>query len=552
MSIAEKLITVAENVPKVYHAGQMNVIENAECLKGIANGETIFLDDVSPVEHEIGVRVESKNLITYPYQAISSPNNGMNITVNQDGTIILQNTPMKNTSFSIKRSLRLSKGSYYFSCIKDITQNIYAYVRNITDDLYYYDYGNGVTFTIDKDVECKIDVVVTTKLDLTEPMTIYPQIERGTTASSFHPFVNVNGIKVKKYGKNLAPSTFNFSNVPGLSITDNGDGSISIKGTVAQNGFSPLINFVLPRGTYCVSGIFPSDWALSYGYALIDGNQIYTSTKVITLSERKTVSLSMVFISGVQYDLVIRPQIELGETATEYEPYKQHITYIADENGNVEGVTSLYPNTTLMTDTDGVIINCYYYKDIYSEYDRFWDIYQNNGNRRAYPMAFCLPWTDDIYNPKYDIICDASSQTQMFYNSNITDTKVTIDISATSSSIYGLFAASKIITIRKLIVSEKNVWNGSFNSCTKLKNIVIEGTIGQNGFNVAACINLSKGSWISIIDALSSITSGLSITGSLASVKKAFETSEGANDGDTSPEWEALENTKTNWTINLI
>ena len=176
--------------------------------------------------------------------------------------------------------------------------------------------------------------------------------------------LDVGGATVAKYGKNLAPSTFNYNDVPGLSITDNGDGSISIKGTVAQNSFSPLIkNFVLPRGTYCVSGIFPSDWELKYGYALIDGKSISASKTVITLSERKTVTLSIVFVEGVQYDLVIRPQIEVGTTSTEWEKYKEPIIYTADESGNVSGIVGNGNDITLTTNDD-VKISVKYNKDI--------------------------------------------------------------------------------------------------------------------------------------------------------------------------------------------
>jgi hypothetical protein len=38
----------------------------------------------------------------------------------------------------------------------------------------------------------------------------------------------------------------------------------------------------------------------------------------------------------------------------------------------------------------------------------------------------------------------------------------------------------------------------------------------------------------------------------LRAVNKAFETSEGANDGKTSTEWETLIGTKTNWTIAYV
>lgn len=57
-------------------------------------------------------------------------------------------------------------------------------------------------------------------------------------------------------------------------------------------------------------------------------------------------------------------QLEAGEKATEYEPYKAPITYPIKFGGTVKGVKSIYPCTTLMTDTSDVGIICEYNKDI--------------------------------------------------------------------------------------------------------------------------------------------------------------------------------------------
>ena len=56
-------------------------------------------------------------------------------------------------------------------------------------------------------------------------------------------------------------------------------------------------------------------------------------------------------------------QLEVGSAATEYEPYNS-TEYLPNADGTVDDVTSLYPVTKLMTDTDGVIIDCEYNKDI--------------------------------------------------------------------------------------------------------------------------------------------------------------------------------------------
>lgn len=56
---------------------------------------------------------------------------------------------------------------------------------------------------------------------------------------------------------------------------------------------------------------------------------------------------------------------------------------------------------------------------VQSEYDRFWDAYQDNGERKSYTYAFAgFGWAEDTFKPKYDI--DASGYgAGMFYNAQI-------------------------------------------------------------------------------------------------------------------------------------
>jgi hypothetical protein len=84
-----------------------------------------------------------------------------------------------------------------------------------------------------------------------------------------------------------------------------------------------------------------------------------------------------------------------------------------------------------------------------------------------------------------------------------------------------------------------------------LENIRVRGRIVKST-NFQWSTKLSKDSIISIINALSTTTSGLSITLSKVAVNKAFETSEGANDGSTSAEWLNLIATRPNVSFNLV
>lgn len=184
-------------------------------------------------------------------------------------------------------------------------------------------------------------------------------------------------------------------------------------------------------------------------------------------------------------------------------------------------------------------------------YDEFWDAFQNYGNRVDYNHAFYgLGWDENTFKPKYDFIAGRSYN--MFAWSYIKQIDKVVDISK-SQQIYGTFAyCYKLHTIKKFAVNENCVFSNDFKDCVELVNLTIEGTIGKNGFDVHWSTKLSKESIKSIINALSATTSGLAITFSKTAVNKAFETAEGANDGSTSAEWNALIAPKSNWTISLV
>ena len=106
--------------------------------------------------------------------------------------------------------------------------------------------------------------------------------------------------------------------------------------------------------------------------------------------------------------------------------------------------------------------------------------------------------------------------------------------------------------IEKIIVSASTQYNNTFRFFQNIEHCPFEGVIAQNGVDFTQSTKLDKESLSSVITCLSSTTTGLKVTLSKIAVNKAFETSEGANDGSTSAEWLALVNTKTNWTISLV
>lgn len=172
-----------------------------------------------------------------------------------------------------------------------------------------------------------------------------------------------------------------------------------------------------------------------------------------------------------------------------------------------------------------------------TEYDRFWDAYQNNGERTNYSGAFYgSGWTDDTFKPKYDIVLTKESSIYMFRDCYITNIESALDKQGVTFNLSGLTSASSVFysarftqvipevictaatdckqmfyachaltTIRKLEVNENTTFINTFFQCNVLQNIEIAGTIG-NGVNFQWS-PLTHDSLMSIINALKDYSS---------------------------------------------
>lgn len=213
-------------------------------------------------------------------------------------------------------------------------------------------------------------------------------------------------------------------------------------------------------------------------------------------------------------------------------------------------------------------------------WNEFWDSYQDNGSRTNYQYGFA-GWRDENLYPKYDIVLgNGYHGAYMFYDcrcedltQRLEDCGVTFDTSKCGDmyQMFGAFRGKRVPridcsssmsynrgaqylfsnvynleTVDALVLQENTSLTGAFNNCKTLKNITIEGTIGQN-LDMKSCTVLSKASIINIINHLSSTTSGLTVTLSETAVISAYGTNYLSNQ-----EWLNLRATKTNWTISLV
>ena len=179
--------------------------------------------------------------------------------------------------------------------------------------------------------------------------------------------------------------------------------------------------------------------------------------------------------------------------------------------------------------------------------DYIWEVVQQGGKRRDYGY-FAYMWDMEYIHPKYKVVpTEATTGVNTFGKSKIKKIEAKyFDFSqkprgtASNQSWYYTFfyaqeleeiedigmqadytysstynGCNKLKTIAVIRTDADTAWSGAFSHCSSLENIVIEGVIGKNGFNVKDCKKLTVASLLSILTALSkdsSIASGKSIT----------------------------------------
>ena len=358
-------------------------------LKAEKSGEALRISDACELEQTADVSIASKNLIPVLSPLTTKTHNGVTYTVGTDGSIMANGTVGSNATFSYffaSVSFPMVTGKYY--TLSGCPQNSLGGKAslsignprngNVIDGS--FDNGSGVTFKLTTELTGGyVCVIMIRGIGTTvENLVFKPQLELGTSATAYTPHVSdISSASVKKYGKNLIPYPYTDTTktVNGVTFTDNGDAGVTVSGT--PTGYADFV--------FATVSVKPGQT-----YTLLK-NQTGANNVSFVISERTNQSAqkehtsdspqnTFTFTTSESTDnLIIRikrtanstactgtfkPQLELGNAATDYEPYKAPVTYTPDSDGKVSGVTLGSDTATLTTDTDGVIINAKYKKDI--------------------------------------------------------------------------------------------------------------------------------------------------------------------------------------------
>lgn len=342
----------------------------SNALKGNVSGSAVAMKDVSPLEHELDVKVSIKKLIPYPFAETTKTENGITFTDNGYGTITANGTATAKTTFLVSNGVPIGSGEsqvYTWSALTEAGGDTTFYAYCIVNDDYYYDVGEGKSFTCDNATFSAVIVIA-------EGATVNNVVFKPQLKADADVDVDISSLEVKRYGKNLLlyPYRVITETRNGITIADNGDGARTFDGTATSLvdfhlGFINVRNGVQYTISSNLTGSSPSTYQLWFrskggGVGNYYGIEKYGVTFTPTTDDIIEVFL-YIYKDATVNNMVFKPQLEVGTTATPYEPYIEPTTYQVEADGTVKGIMSLYPSTTLVTD-NRAIIECEYNRDI--------------------------------------------------------------------------------------------------------------------------------------------------------------------------------------------
>ena len=385
MTIAEKITRAKNDCNNVYNSGKFAILNESKYMHPTVSGEMLGINDVNSLEHSLDINLSSKNLATA--QQIYEGATSYDVVEFEGRTAVrfvdnVSNSKCgevfkPNTQYTVSLDIRVVKreaiegnsGVFYFK-YSDGSFSRISVARNTEWEHYTLTSTAGKTV-----VGVGLNNSHYVNYNYIDVNTF--KLEEGATATPYTPYTtDFSGVEVSRYGKNFMLMQ------PIRKLKAN---------------FKDC--FYLPKGTYTVSMNFVNATSWRFAFTLYDlkGNLITDViekpehlsgiSKVLNYSSanggiyqnaENITSNSMTFKTDDNYYIGINfyfgnttadttatnCQLEIGTTATAYEPYKEPQTASATADGTVDGLTSLSPNMTLVTNTEGVTINCEYYRDI--------------------------------------------------------------------------------------------------------------------------------------------------------------------------------------------
>lgn len=356
-----------------------DIAKKADKLKSIphttVSGNPIAITDALADEQPLEMRVYGcKNLIPYPYANTTKTVNGITFTDNGDGSITVNGTATARATFvfSTDLSSEIDKSKIYtFSTSISATNNSYVMLSIYKDSTYVTEiglYGSSLSKTVDlSNRDCnRIQCTFFAENGATfDNYTFKPQLELGTAATDYEIGSKIGDLNNGKYeipikitGKNMFDiskitkfvSAADYTTVRKNYAYVRADGTIT--NTIGRAADSMVYHdskMTLAQGTYTLSAdcMFISDNSgllqARIGVRDMTNSKWLEKTatlKTLNVTERIYCTFTVdsdteiaICIQGVgtvsNYIMNLKIsniQLEQGNTATEYEPYLEHVS----------------------------------------------------------------------------------------------------------------------------------------------------------------------------------------------------------------------------------
>lgn len=449
------------------------------------SGYSIHAKDLIPLEHTIRTKVRSKNMIVHPYSDNHASKDGITYTIGDDYSITINGTAEHNTSFNVSyhhnKTIKIIKGkTYTFSCTSALTSSRgYIFIQIYQNGTVVQNKSvrnNDVsTFTATHDGYASIGIVLLSGITYSNE-TIRIQLEEGNTVTPYIPYVNPNEVTLRTCGKNLIkyPHAATSQTVEGVEYTDNGDGTVTVNGTasVSSNSIHYLAqtqasNIHLGPGTYTLSGC-PAGGSNGTYRLTIKTNDAspeyyhdFGDSCTFTLDTEKIIYIYICIGQGASADnLLFKPQLEFGDTATEFEEYEGDTYIVAGDGVPVYPVRSIPRLTSILSDKMGVILDVIYNRDNTILTNRLLEQYEANEAR--FNSKANVTYVDS----EIDSVVNKLSEVDSQHNKRITNLEHLIDPEITHTD--DAIAHVKDVPAGAISYAEVTKIGGMTRKCTNL------------------------------------------------------------------------------------
>lgn len=304
----------------------------------------------------------------------STTSNGITLTKNSDGSFTLNGTTTGVSIFDFRLPKALPAGTYTFSIegSDNIPGDVFLRARDNNGAMVETQSqvnGNNTTqnshtFTCKKDIS--IVAINITRAGITfNNLVIYPQLEKGTTATKFEPYVgatpspnpdypqkieNISGVE------NLLEINCDNQNEKGIELINNNDGSVTLNGTstaksgaisLIKNNTSFSVKNLPSEVTFSLSEPLPSgvELAMAYGdengswvknIVILKDNDISKSVKLDIPDNAKYIRFNFTIENGIILNnITFRPLLEKGNKQHYFVPNGSNYLQLENKSKNI-------------------------------------------------------------------------------------------------------------------------------------------------------------------------------------------------------------------------